>query len=86
MTAKYYRNVVTVEFLSVETWGDEAGDLDVLNYEITEGSSIGYVTRTVTNQEITRDEAIESDVRMGGDGSFLTRLIGDEDEDEETRS
>jgi hypothetical protein len=78
----YYRNVITVEILSNESWGDEAEDLKTVDHEITDGGSIGYVTRTVTNQELTRDEAVAADIAAGGDGSFLIGTLTDIDEDE----
>lgn len=77
---KYYRNVITVEFLSNEPWGDEAEDLETVNYAITEGDSIGYVARTVTNAELSRDEAVAADIRMGGDGTFIIAGLGMDEE------
>jgi hypothetical protein len=80
---KFYRNVIQVEILSNEPWGDEATELEVVNYQITDGHSIGNVTRTVTNEELTEDEVTAADIRIGGDGTFLTgHLHIDEDEEE----
>lgn len=81
----YFKNSINVEWLSNEPWGDEAEDLALLHYAITDGGSIGRITRTVTNQELTRDEAVETDISYGGDGTFI--VAGDEeyesgDEDE----
>ena len=77
---KYYKNSVTVEWLSNEPWGDEAEDLGVVSYEITDGNSIGYITRTIANQELSREEAVAADISYGGDGTFITRLLEDEEE------
>ena len=79
---KYYRNAIIVEWLSSEPWGGEAEDLEVVNYEITDGESIGYTTRTVSNQELTREQAVAADIAYGGDGSFITRLTESEEDDE----
>ena len=82
MEPKFYRNVVTIEMLSNEPWGDdEAENLEVVKYEITDGRSVGFITRTVSNEELNRDEMIAVDIRMGGDGGFLIDLIGEEPED-----
>jgi hypothetical protein len=76
---KYYRNSITVEWLSNEPWGDEAEDLDTVNYEMIDGGSIGTVIRTVTNEELTREQAIDLDIIYGGDGTFI---VAGEDSDE----
>lgn len=76
---KYYKNAITVEWLSNEPWGDEAENLEVVSYEITDGASIGYITRTVTNQELTKDEAAATDISYGGDSTFL--MLPDEEEE-----
>ena len=81
---KFYRNVTQIEILSNEPWGDEAEDLEVVNYEIRDGSSIGYVTRTVINEELTQEQAIAADIRVGGDGTFLTSTLGVDEDAEET--
>lgn len=73
MQERYYRNLVTVEILSNEPWGAEAENLSTVHYEITDGNSLGYVTRPVINQEVTREEAMAADIRMGGDGTFITQ-------------
>lgn len=79
---KFYHNAITVEWVSSEPWGDEATDLDTVHYEITEGSSIGYITRTVANAGLTRDEAVQRDIAYGGDGTFIVAGL-DLDDDEE---
>lgn len=80
--SKYYRNAITVEWLSNEPWGDEATDLETVNYEITDGMSIGYITRTATNIELTKEQVEQADISYGGDGSFITSLDEDDmDED-----
>ena len=75
---RYYRNAVTVEWVSSEPWGREAEDLATVEYEITEGHSIGYITRTATNEELSRAEAVALDIRYGGDGTFI--VDGEEEE------
>jgi hypothetical protein len=80
MTEKYYRNVITVEFLSNDPWGKEAENLQTVHYEITEGGSIGYTTRTLANEELTREEAVAADLRLGGDGSFLISELPENEE------
>lgn len=85
MPQRYYRNVITVEILSNETWGDEAGNLQAVHYEITDGASMGYITRTIANQEVTRQEAIAADIRMGGDGTFIVQELHMEEEEEENQ-
>lgn len=76
---KYYRNAVLTEWVSDEPWGDEAEDLQTVSDAMNWGGVIGYVTRTVTNQELNRDKAIELDISYGGDGTFI--IAGEEDED-----
>jgi hypothetical protein len=79
---KYYRNVITVEFLSNEPWSsDEAKNLTNVSFAISIGDSIGEVTPTVTNEELSRNEAVAADIRLGGDGTFIT--AGAEEEEEE---
>lgn len=80
---KFYRNVTQIEMLSNEPWGDEAEDLEVVNYEISDGGSIGYVTRTVRNEELTQEQVIAADIRMGGDGTFLTSTLHIDEEEED---
>jgi hypothetical protein len=68
---KYYRNVIQVEILSTRQWGDEIDDLEIVNYAITEGNSSGYITRTVTNEEVTNERMAELLEAQGTDADFL---------------
>lgn len=70
--SKYYRHAVLVQWISNEPW-DGDPDLAAINYEITDGESIGDVQILGANREITRDEAITAEISFGGDGTFVIR-------------
>jgi hypothetical protein len=44
---QFYRNVIQVEILSNEPWGDEIEDLNLVNNATMDGGSSGAVTRIV---------------------------------------
>lgn len=84
MDEKFYRNTITVEVLSNEPWDDGIMDLELVRYEISEGASIGNVTRAVVNQELTQDEAIAAEKAIGGDGTFLLNELMSEIDEEDS--
>jgi hypothetical protein len=72
----YYRNVITVEVLSNEPWGDEVTDLRVLRYQITDGQSSGAVARTVVNEQVTAGRMAELLTAQGSNPEFLLECCG----------
>jgi hypothetical protein len=67
----FYRNVVQIEILSNEPWGDEAEDLEEIRYQIMDGHSSGAITRIVANQKLTREQAAAALKAQGSDPDFL---------------
>ena len=66
----FYRNVVQVEWVSTRRWNGNDSLADIA-YEITDGDGIGETTFLVGDQEVSREEAVQMDIRMGGDGTFI---------------
>ena len=76
----FYRSVFQVEVLSNEPLPGGMEMSDVL-YEITEGECIGDFTDVTLNEKLSRNDALQREIIMGGDGTFLTRMEDDDEED-----